>query len=293
MSTHFPLIAAHAVLLLALVIAATMENSHLSMNFQHASTESLWLWSVSIGLGVSQTAFLGTFASLAYTSVSYRVRLTYRLLLLQWICFSVPLLSMVKKRPMPWCLLFSEMALLIAAILVGLIVRWVTRRRLTFETKDTTRIQNVNSLMDLFVLIMLVAIFMGVTIRYNEDVSNHPLATLDNEIMIAISVIFGMPFSAILAVQAIGYGVRDPKFSWYWGRTWLACAVIVFFIYQLLMIQTEEQLYSDGELSVSTIFVSSMVSNVVSAMYFRYKGITLRRITDMPLPIAHLPEVEK
>ena len=152
MSTHVPMVAVHTALLLTFVIAATIATEDAGKAPRNVVSESPWPWSVPIGLGISQTALLGTFASLAHASFFYRIRWTFRLLALQWICFSVPLLAVVKQRPLPWCLLISELSVLLGAFLVGLMVRWVLRRRLTFEGKDPTKIRNVSSLMDLFVL---------------------------------------------------------------------------------------------------------------------------------------------
>lgn len=292
MSTHLPMVAVHAALLLTFVIAATMATVDAGKDHRNVVSESPWPWSVPIGLGISQTALLGTFASLAHASFFYRIRWTFRLLALQWICFSVPLLAVVKQRPLPWCLLISELSVLLGAFLVGLMVRWVIRRRLTFEGKDSIKIRNVSSLMDLFVLMTIIAVFLGVTIRYNEDVPRSFLTGIEYVVMIYLSVVVGLPFSAILAVMAIGYGARDPKFAWYWGWTWLAAATGVFAVYWLVLSQSYALSFED-KLNVSIIFVSAIASNVVSAMYFRYRGTRLRRLTDLPLPTAQLPEGKK
>jgi hypothetical protein len=238
MSTHLPMVAVHAALLLTFVIAATMATVDAGKAHRNVVSELPWPWSVPIGLGISQTALLGTFASLAHASFFYRIRWTFRLLALQWICFSVPLLAVVKQRPLPWCLLISELSVLLGAFLVGLMVRLVIHRRLTFEGKDSIKIRNVSSLMDLFVLMTIIAVFLGVTIRYNEDVPARFLAGIEYVVMIFSSVVVGLPFSAILAVMAIGYGVRDPKFAWYWGWTWLAGATGVFAVYWLVLSQS-------------------------------------------------------
>ena len=292
MSTHLPMVAVHAALLLTFVIAATMATVDAGKAHRNVVSESPWPWSVPIGLGISQTALLGTFASLAHASFFYRIRWTFRLLALQWICFSVPLLAVVKQRPLPWCLLISELSVLLGAFLVGLMVRWVIRRRLTFEGKDSIKIRNVSSLMDLFVLMTIIAVFLGVTIRYNEDVPRSFLTGIEYVVMIYLSVVVGLPFSAILAVMAIGYGARDPKFAWYWGWTWLAAATGVFAVYSLVLSQSYA-LWFEDKLNWSIIFVSAIASNVVSAIYFRYRGTTLRRLTDLPLPTAQLPEGKK
>ena len=292
MSTHLPMVAVHAALLLTFVIAATMATVDAGKAHRNVVSESPWPWSVPIGLGISQTALLGTFASLAHDSFFYRIRWTFRLLALQWICFSVPLLAVVKQRPLPWCLLISELSVLLGAFLVGLMVRLVIHRHLTFEGKDSIKIRNVSSLMDLFVLMTIIAVFLGVTIRYNEDVPRSFLTGIEYVVMIYLSVVVGLPFSAILAVMAIGYGARDPKFAWYWGWTWLAGATGVFAVYWLVLSQSYALSFED-KLNVSIIFVSAIASNVVSAIYFRYRGTTLRRLTDLPLPTAQLPEGEK
>ena len=289
MSTHVPMVAVHTALLLTFVIAATIATEDAGKAPRNVVSESPWPWSVPIGLGISQTALLGTFASLAHASFFYRIRWTFRLLALQWICFSVPLLAVVKQRPLPWCLLISELSVLLGAFLVGLMVRWVLRRRLTFEGKDPTKIRNVSSLMDLFVLMTIIAVFLGVTGRYNEEVHPGLLTGLQYVVMIYLSVVVGLPFSAILAVMAIGYGARDPKFAWYWGWTWLAGATVVFAVYWLVLSQSFGFPFTE-KLTVSIIFVSAIASNVVSAMYFRYRGTTLRRLTDMPLPTAQSPK---
>jgi hypothetical protein len=292
MSTHLPMVAVHAALLLTFVIAATMATVDAGKAHRNVVSESPWPWSVPIGLGISQTALLGTFASLAHASFFYRIRWTFRLLALQWICFSVPLLAVVKQRPLPWCLLISELSVLLGAFLVGLMVRLVIHNRLTFEGKDSIKIRNVSSLMDLFVLMTIIAVFLGVTIRYNEDLPTGSLTGIGYVVMIYLSVYYGLPFSAILAVMAIGYGARDPKFAWYWGWTWLAAATGVFAVYSLVLSQSYA-LWFEDKLNWSIIFVSAIASNVVSAMYFRYRGTRLRRLTHLPLPTAQLPEGKK
>ena len=292
MSTHLPMVAVHAALLLTFVIAATMATVDAGKAHRNVVSESPWPWSVPIGLGISQTALLGTFASLAHASFFYRIRWTFRLLAMQWLCFCVPLLAVVKEWPFPWCLLISELSVLLGAFLVGLMVRWVIRRRLTFEGKDSIKIRNVSSLMDLFVLMTIIAVFLGVTIRYNEDVPRSFLTGIEYVVMIYLSVVVGLPFSAILAVMAIGYGARDPKFAWYWGWTWLAGATGVFAVYWLVLSQSYALSFED-KLNVSIIFVSAIASNVVSAICFLYRGTRLRRLTDLPLPTAQLPEGEK
>lgn len=275
------MVAVHAVLLLSFVIAATMATGDLGTS----------LWSISVGLGISQTVLLGTFGSLACAAFVYRIRWSYRLLVLQWLCFSVPLLAVVKQRPMPWSLLITELTLFLGAFLVGWIVRLVTRRGLTFKSIDSTKIGNVIALMDLFILVTIISVFLGVTFRYNENLPGEMFSGLEYILMIIGSVFFGMPFSAILAVVAIGYGVQNSTFAWYWGWTWLACATVIFVVFQVLISQSNNQESKQPQLPVSIIFVSAFVSTIVSAMYLRYNGIMLRRLTNMRLPIAPLPEV--
>jgi hypothetical protein len=281
MNTLLAMIAVHAVLLLTFVLAATMATRDVGTS----------LWSVSVGLGISQTVLIGTFGSLAYAAFVYRIRWSYRLLVLQWLCFSVPLLAVVKQRPMPWSLLITELTLFLGAFLVGWIVRLVARKGLTFKSKDSEKPRNVIGLMDIFILLTIIAVFLAVTFRYNENLPGGMFSGLGYILMIVGSVLYGMPFSAILAVVAIGYGVQNSTFAWYWGRTWLASVTVIFIVFKVIISQSNDQESTQLDLPVSIIFVSAFVSTVVSAMYLRYNGVMLRRLKDMRMPIGPLQEV--
>ncbi len=281
MSTFLPLVAVHALLLLSFVLAATMASGEVATS----------LWSISAGLGISQTVLLGTFSSLACASFFYRIRWSYRLLVLQWLCFSIPLLAVTKERPMPWSVLVSELSLFIGAFLVGWILRLVTRRSLTFESAGSSKPRSVNGLIDLFTLVTIISIFLGVTLRYNEDLPSEMFSGIGYILMIAVSVSYGMPFSATLAVVTIGYGVKNSTFAWYWWRTWFACASVLFVVLQVLFSQSNEHESVSFRLPISFIFVSAFMSTIVSAMYLRCSGIRFRRLTSTSPPIATLQEV--
>ena len=259
------LIAANAVLLLLAVVTARM-----TADTGSGGKPLIDALSICIGIGTGQACLLGAYLACSNKAFGIRLRWFTRLIMIQWCCFVIPLLPSSPPNRLhwqfPWCVLFDQLLVAIAAFFSVGILRLASGRGVS-RVEDSTEAKprsNVR-ILDLLWLISLVAVFLSVAIRFKGEPMG--FEGIIYAVMAIAGLYVGSPIGAILPFFLLGYLSESKK----------AIAITVLLTcFGLLAGLVPFLIYADRESRMGTLLFSSSGLGLVITNTFAFRFLCYR-----------------
>lgn len=225
-------------------------------------------------LASTQVAMLGAVAASSGRAILFRVRWLFRLLLVQWVCLTLPSVGLVDYWNFPLSLFLDQLLIGVSSFLVAGLVRLLSRRVLVRKSNPSRSSPERNqfSVADLLVLITCVAVACGVIRLFPREAIG--LEGIAFAIIIGYGFFVGIPTGVVLPLLAWGFFTERDRPAERCRRFWIVLfSVAIAGIPLSLIIGSALK----TELGVSWALISlgvltALTATFITAIAFRRQG---------------------
>ena len=232
-----------------------------------------------VALASAQAAMLGAVAACSSRPFLFRVRWLFRLLLVQWICLTLPAIANVNHWAYPLCIFLDQLLVCVPSFLVAGLVRLLSRRVLIRRSipNGCSREGNQFSVADLLVLTTCVAVVLGVIQFFPQEVTGW--GGLIYVAIVSIGVFVGLPTGVLVPLLAWGFFTERDRPATICRRSWIGLIGVTIAGILLSVIIGSVLNSEDGMKWAFFSFgvLTALTATFITAIAFRRRGYRFQR----------------
>ena len=240
------------------------------------------------GLASAQAAMLGAVAASSGRTILFRLRWFFRLLLVQWICLTLPVLGSVEHWNYPLSIFLDQLLVCVPSFLVAGLVRLLSHRVLVHKSNPdrSSHERNQFSVADLLVLMTCVAIVFGVIRLFPQKATGWDPLTY--AVMIAGGIVIGIPTGVIVPLLTWGFFTERDRPAEICRRWWIGLMGVAIVGIPLFAIIGAVGNSDDSKAWAYFFFIvlTALSATFITAIAFRKQGYRFQRRTKPAVTLS-------